>query len=190
MGASACGMVLAASLTACSGEAATDPTGDSDASESRAPAVGAAGSESSAPTSGEASDARVVVDGKTYRFAFHDFTIDEGAAAMNGVAEVCDPSFMGAAFRAEGFLVDDSRSVVVENSILAGRIRLTLPTPGNEDEIPAEVSVLIVGDAVDGADTLDNGVPGEFSVDGPTASGRFEVPRRGSSTSDACSRCG
>ena len=171
-------MVLAASLTACSGEDATDPTGDSDASESRAPAVGAAGSESSAPTSGEASDARVVVDGKTYRFAFHDFTIDEGAAAMNGVAEVCDPSFMGAAFRAEGFLVDDSRSVVVENSILAGRIRLTLPTPGNEDDIPAEVSVLIVGDAVDGADgALDQKEMGVEIVDAEDGGHGFSARR-------------
>lgn len=182
--AGACCVALTASLMACGDqgdEVVGDPPAGSDQSGTGATADGPSSTGPSTSTSADGGDTRVVVDGKAYRFAFHGLTIDEGAAAMNGVSEVCDPAFMGAAFRAEGYLVDDSDDVVVDNSILAGRIRLTLPTPGHEGEIPAEVSVLIVEDAIDGEDTLANGVPGEFTVDGDTASGRFEVPRRGAS---------
>ena len=77
--------------------------------------------------------------------------------------------------------MDDTGEVVVNNSIVAGRIRLSLPTSGHEDEVPTEVSVLIVEDAIDGEDTVGAGVTGDFTVDGSTASGRFEVPHRGAS---------
>jgi hypothetical protein len=160
-------------LTGCGGQ---DKPGGSTVGAEKGSAPEAA---TSPPPNGAASVVRV--DGTEYPFAFHGFTVDESAAAINGVTETCDPSFMGAAFRAEGYLVDDTGAVVIDNSLVAGRLLLTLPTSKNAGEVIPEVSVQILDDAIDGKDTLGNGVPGEFTVEGTTASGRFEVPRRGAS---------
>lgn len=174
-------LTLTASLLACGGQDEADPATGPAGSGTDPVGGSESDTDGSTPTSTGDGDARVVVDGESYRFAFHGFTVDSGAAAINGVSEVCDPSFMGAAFMAEGYLVDDTGEVVVDNSIVAGRIRLSLPTSGHEDEVPTEVSVLIVEDAIDGEDTVGAGVTGDFTVDGSTASGRFEVPHRGAS---------
>ncbi|MAS54417.1 MAG: hypothetical protein CMJ44_07305 [Pimelobacter sp.] len=187
-GVPAAALVLGA-LVGCGGEDGTGPSATSaaDPADAADPLGDGSGGglaeevQEAGSSSGGAGQSLVRVDGQEYPFSFHGFTADDGAATINGVSEVCDPDFLGAGFLAEGYLVDDTGEVVFDNSVLAGRVRLTLPAPGNEATVPADVSVQVVADGIDAADTLGEGVPGDFTVDGATASGRFEVPRRGTS---------